>query len=109
TTVLFFYWSADRRDRHSFPTRRSSDLPWSIAREEEERDLARQGVLVVGTTAPGRGSVVKASARSAFGRRLSEAFGGVPMAERERSEEHTSELQSRENLVCRLLLEKKKT
>src|SRR5690606_40675874 len=27
----------------------------------------------------------------------------------ERSEEHTSELQSRENLVCRLLLEKKKT
>src|SRR5690606_39287130 len=26
----------------------------------------------------------------------------------ERSEEHTSELQSRENLVCRLLLEKKK-
>src|SRR5690606_40399668 len=27
---------------------------------------------------------------------------------RTRSEEHTSELQSRENLVCRLLLEKKK-
>src|SRR5436309_6813245 len=29
-------------------------------------------------------------------------------ASRSRSEEHTSELQSRENLVCRLLLEKKK-
>src|SRR3712207_8924859 len=28
-------------------------------------------------------------------------------AERERSEEHTSELQSRQYLVCRLLLEKK--
>src|SRR5690606_42163365 len=28
-------------------------------------------------------------------------------ARHERSEEHTSELQSRENLVCRLLLEKK--
>src|SRR5690606_7433870 len=27
---------------------------------------------------------------------------------KDRSEEHTSELQSRENLVCRLLLEKKK-
>src|SRR5690606_40478312 len=27
----------------------------------------------------------------------------------QRSEEHTSELQSRENLVCRLLLEKKNT
>src|SRR5436309_14649404 len=35
---------------------------------------------------------------------------GTPRAAfRKRSEEHTSELQSRENLVCRLLLEKKKT
>src|SRR5690606_39349426 len=33
----------------------------------------------------------------------------IRMAHRIRSEEHTSELQSRENLVCRLLLEKKKT
>src|SRR5690606_40159971 len=31
-----------------------------------------------------------------------------PCANEARSEEHTSELQSRENLVCRLLLEKKK-
>src|SRR5215475_15552253 len=31
-----------------------------------------------------------------------------PRAGCRRSEEHTSELQSRENLVCRLLLEKKK-
>src|SRR2546422_5956479 len=31
------------------------------------------------------------------------------LAERSRSEEHTSELQSRLHLVCRLLLEKKKT
>src|SRR5690242_21578257 len=30
-------------------------------------------------------------------------------AEQKRSEEHTSELQSHVNLVCRLLLEKKKT
>src|SRR5690606_41705183 len=30
------------------------------------------------------------------------------LSHRLRSEEHTSELQSRENLVCRLLLEKKK-
>src|SRR5690606_39997117 len=32
----------------------------------------------------------------------------LPPIVKERSEEHTSELQSRENLVCRLLLEKKK-
>src|SRR5436309_11229478 len=31
-----------------------------------------------------------------------------PRGDCRRSEEHTSELQSRENLVCRLLLEKKK-
>src|SRR2546427_3871270 len=31
-----------------------------------------------------------------------------PFARRRRSEEHTSELQSQSNLVCRLLLEKKK-
>src|SRR2546428_14012215 len=33
---------------------------------------------------------------------------GPRMASRPRSEEHTSELQSRSDLVCRLLLEKKK-
>src|SRR5207302_6903789 len=33
---------------------------------------------------------------------------GLVMSLTSRSEEHTSELQSRENLVCRLLLEKKK-
>src|SRR3712207_7926365 len=33
--------------------------------------------------------------------------GSIPMADK-RSEEHTSELQSRQYLVCRLLLEKKK-
>src|SRR3712207_7670328 len=32
-----------------------------------------------------------------------------PVAATRRSEEHTSELQSRQYLVCRLLLEKKKT
>src|SRR2546430_10151124 len=36
------------------------------------------------------------------------AAGAVSAAARQRSEEHTSELQSQSNLVCRLLLEKKK-
>src|SRR5437660_3632791 len=35
-------------------------------------------------------------------------FGGLGVRHRFRSEEHTSELQSRGHLVCRLLLEKKK-
>src|SRR2546422_7384053 len=36
------------------------------------------------------------------------AAASAPAAARARSEEHTSELQSRLHLVCRLLLEKKK-
>src|SRR5690606_29731130 len=43
----------------------------------------------------------------ASGRRLAAHDKGGPH-KTFRSEEHTSELQSRENLVCRLLLEKKK-
>src|SRR5690606_41664479 len=39
------------------------------------------------------------------GAKIPEYQGKLP----QRSEEHTSELQSRENLVCRLLLEKKKS
>src|SRR5690606_41026407 len=39
--------------------------------------------------------------------RLRYAKGITPLELELRSEEHTSELQSRENLVCRLLLEKK--
>src|SRR2546422_6904053 len=35
-------------------------------------------------------------------------FMGIPATHKKRSEEHTSELQSRLHLVCRLLLEKKK-
>src|SRR5690349_23589728 len=44
-------------------------------------------------------------------RGLPSAVCGLPSADgrpRTRSEEHTSELQSRRDLVCRLLLEKKK-
>src|SRR5690606_40100893 len=37
-----------------------------------------------------------------------EVIDSGPNGQVERSEEHTSELQSREKLVCRLLLEKKK-
>src|SRR5690606_41380319 len=44
------------------------------------------------------------TARIRFGGDM--ALDALPQA---RSEEHTSELQSRENLVCRLLLEKKNT
>src|SRR2546429_7126028 len=41
-------------------------------------------------------------------RAVAEVFRSRPTPIRDRSEEHTSELQSRLHLVCRLLLEKKK-
>src|SRR5690606_40273741 len=60
-------------------------------------------------------SVVVTIAAYVFRRKLREspvfeeakARGKIVERQRTRSEEHTSELQSRENLVCRLLLEKK--
>src|SRR3712207_7684176 len=51
----------------------------------------------------------KASRRSPFQQTNRERSGGIAALHTvSRSEEHTSELQSRQYLVCRLLLEKKK-
>src|SRR5260370_23095381 len=50
----------------------------------------------------------RGSASAARGRDLDGNAGSPELAEFERSEEHTSELQSHLNIVCRLLLEKKK-
>src|SRR5699024_11421820 len=77
------------RDLHSFPTRRSSDLR---EREEERGEARTEGRRV------GHPLLVD-------GDRAADRLGD-PYAFR--SEEHTSELQSRFDLVCRLLLEKKK-
>src|SRR3989442_8813888 len=54
--------------------------------------------------------VPSASARADLPRRVvaQRALAGRRVARVARSEEHTSELQSRPHLVCRLLLEKKK-
>src|SRR5947209_18228077 len=67
----------------SFPTRRSSDLGGRELQRRPERDLLPAALLRLFVPQPA---------------------GGVAA----RSEEHTSELQSRQYLVCRLLLEKKK-
>src|SRR3972149_11889233 len=45
--------------------------------------------------------------RSPIGQRFRTGWAALPATRR--SEEHTSELQSQSNLVCRLLLEKKKS
>src|SRR5690606_41545820 len=84
--LFFFYCYADHRDLHSFPTRRSSDLRFRFRAPPEATAITPQ------------------QRRAAFGSRSASRLCGWFR----RSEEHTSELQSRENLVCRLLLEKKK-
>src|SRR5690606_16858966 len=53
-------------------------------------EIEKSNIIVVGQTGTGKTLVAKTIARML----------NVPL----RSEEHTSELQSRENLVCRLLL-----
>src|SRR3989475_9492162 len=55
-----------------------------------------------------RGPTVGRRSRSGLARRRASRRRGAPACARPRSEEHTSELQSQSNLVCRLLLEKKK-
>src|SRR5690606_41998829 len=54
------------------------------------------------------GASPRPAGRPAAARRAAAARRPARSTGRARSEEHTSELQSRENLVCRLLLEKKK-
>src|SRR5699024_12573331 len=82
--LLIAYYSLStrfRRELHSFPTRRSSDLLLALEHVQDVHDLHASSV---GSSLP-----------------ILSAHGG-------RSEEHTSELQSRFELVCRLLLEKNK-
>src|SRR5690606_40250312 len=50
----------------------------------------------------------RSEALVAFDAPVRRDWHNIPKDDRKRSEEHTSELQSRENLVCRLLLEKKR-
>src|SRR5690606_41975540 len=78
-----------------------------ICRDVEERDLVRAGGVVAARELDRVARVAQVGEVDA----LDDATG-VDVEARDdadgRSEEHTSELQSRENLVCRLLLEKKK-
>src|SRR5690606_42051886 len=86
------------RDLHSFPPRRSSDLP---------RWPRRRGVRLPGAHLHRRRPCASDN-RSRRRRSASTAPISRLRPRGNRSEEHTSELQSRENIVCCLLLEKKK-
>src|SRR5207302_9668049 len=104
-----FFYSCSRHPRspHSFPTRRSSDLTATHDTKRSE-DVRARLALLAEIPDRWREAVERWAAHNERHRR-----DGLPDRNTEyllyqRSEEHTSELQSRENLVCRLLLEKKK-
>src|SRR5687768_18515648 len=98
--IIFIQQSGDHRDLHSFPTRRSSDLIFGHASNGRSRPVHRAG----GTASP----AFSGDPGSCRTDRAATATGNTATTCRSRSEEHTSELQSRLHLVCRLLLEKKK-
>src|SRR5207249_11153483 len=101
--------TSDQRRLHSFPTRRSSDL-----------ELGQRGAGDVALGADGGESLWRGGRqrRQTVEQRLDgvgialarHVQARAPIAEpvekcaRQRSEEHTSELQSRFDVVCRLLL-----
>src|SRR2546430_9977185 len=66
-------------------------------------------ISITSPSRPGRARTISASASPRWPAESARASPSPsPGAIRWRSEEHTSELQSQSNLVCRLLLEKKK-
>src|SRR5690606_41724648 len=90
------------------PTRRSSDLLLGVQTGlgeegvEVDAELAQVAVLLGQEACDGPVAEPGAALGGLHG---AQAVAGLGVGIR--SEEHTSELQSRENLVCRLLLEKK--
>src|SRR5437899_8944356 len=86
-----------------FPTRRSSDLKEMILLLREELELVIW--LLLKKDHRFQGVTPKAGLSNQF----QKARSGSSIIFSNRSEEHTSELQSLRHLVCRLLLEKKKS
>src|SRR5690606_41041017 len=102
-------WCVDLRHLPSFPTRRSSDLVGALARLKGN-DFGTHPINAPSRPHPACATSARNSASAAprsNGCTCPRSASARSARSRARSEEHTSELQSRENLVCRLLLEKK--
>src|SRR5690606_39395716 len=107
-TCVVVYSASDFHELAPFPTRRSSDLKRDFLVHPRRRPLAEEGEMRPADKRRndkiGRRRLDLRDGRTEIGDIEREEIDGHGL----RSEEHTSELQSRESIVCRLLLEKKK-
>src|SRR5690606_41695472 len=107
SSILLFLSQCYLHDREltSFPTRRSSDLMATAMKKYhtgvryDTSDFAFLSSEAIDYDNKAFMLRVRDTVRNSF---------SEISFQKTRSEEHTSELQSRENLVCRLMLEKKK-
>src|SRR5690606_41379919 len=99
----------DHRGIHSFPTRRSSDLVQGVLAQTITGTVSDEsGVPLPGVNIVEKGTNNGVSSDFDGNYSITVSDGNATLVYSSlgmRSEEHTSELQSRENLVCRLLLE----
>src|SRR5690606_41384322 len=100
--LSFLSASAHRRALPSFPTRRSSDLRRCRVGRHRRRYLKGCRFEALSQCRRGLAAIAINKRHIDF---LAAAHGKLFLQDRK----STRELQSRENLVCRLLLEKKKT
>src|SRR5206468_11874010 len=105
----FSHSSFDHLDLHSFPTRRSSDL-FLISTTSHRSSISGWFTRAEDASQVAY-SEVSGCTRTQMPEHRHRNPGRTALAcsisspSRKRSEEHTSELQSRSDLVCRLLLE----
>src|SRR5438046_4728791 len=102
--MRYLLLSLYRHDPHSFPTRRSSDLEWLMIKHKDAAEDSSWNID------EHDGSALTGRTLEEIKEELPPKRKPIPIQATElqsRSEEHTSELQSLTNLVCRLLLEKK--
>src|SRR2546427_5988230 len=100
--IGFFFFSSRRRH-----TRFDCDWSSDVYSSDLAAELGKPVTEAAVKKWPQRRHFPAEAARLIVARARDRGIGGITL-EWVRSEEHTSELQSQSNLVCRLLLEKKK-
>src|SRR5690606_39334473 len=106
--IVYVIESGDSTQLHTFPTRRSSDLCLSNEAIMPSTVTCTLSIRAARWGDAGVCNLYASSQQRTLLWGVSDRMVSVSVSSSSpRSEEHTSELQSRENLVCRLLIEQK--